>query len=171
VRLVLVVLCWWIVQGGPLHAAGLQELAPRAAPGIDLAALDGAQYRLSDFCGKVVLVNFWATWCPPCRAEMPSLARLSERMAGKSFAILGVDMGETTAEVKAFLKEMPVPFPILMDADGATLKRWNVIGFPSTFLVDAHGTLRYGITGAIEWDAPEAVEAIEKLLKEAGPAK
>jgi DsbE subfamily thiol:disulfide oxidoreductase len=170
-RYLLAVLFWLVTQCGNVQAAGLRELAPREAPAIELVALDGGRHRLSDLRGKVVLVNFWATWCPPCRAEMPSLARLSERMAGKSFAILGVDMGDTAEEVKAFLKEMPVPFPTLMDEDGATLKRWNVIGFPSTFLVDAKGALRYGITGAIEWDAPEAVEAIEKLLQEAGHTK
>jgi DsbE subfamily thiol:disulfide oxidoreductase len=170
-RYLLAVLFWLIPQCGAVQAAGLVELAPREAPAIELMALNGGRHGLSDLRGKVVLVNFWATWCPPCRAEMPSLARLAQRMEGKSFAILGVDMGETAEEVKAFLKEMPVPFPILMDEDGAALKRWNVIGFPSTFLVDAKGILRYGITGAIEWDAPEAVEAIEKLLKEVGPAK
>jgi len=112
-------------------------------------------------------VNFWATWCPPCRAEMPSMQRLKERMAGKPFVILAVDMAESEAEVRSFLKEIKpakIDFTILMDKSGKTIKEWKVSVFPTTFIIDAEGLLRYSLLGGAEWDEYDAVQKIEALL-------
>ncbi|WP_333843645.1 TlpA disulfide reductase family protein, partial [Pelomicrobium sp.] len=138
-------------------------------PPLALPDLSGRVHRLEDYRGQVVLVNFWATWCPPCRAEMPSMQRLQDKLAGRPFAILAVDMGETEAEVRDFLKEVPVRFPILLDKDGAALRAWKVRAFPTSFVVDTEGRVRYSLFGAKEWDDPDALEKIGVLLQ--GAAK
>lgn len=151
---------------GPALAKGLKELTPRPVPQLALPALGGGQFDFQQLGGKVVLVNFWATWCPPCRQEMPSMQRLNDKLAGRPFAILGVNVGETPAQVNAFLKIVPVSFPIVLDEKGRNLNAWQVFAFPTSYLVDKQGRIRYGLFGSIEWDEPEAVQLIEKLLAE-----
>lgn len=151
---------------GPVLAKGLKELTPRPAPQLALPALSGDKFDFQHLGGKVVLVNFWATWCPPCRQEMPSMQRLNDKLAGRPFAILGVNVGETPAQVNAFLKIVPVGFPIVLDETGRNLNAWQVFAFPTSYLVDKQGRIRYGLFGSIEWDEPEAVQLIEKLLAE-----
>ena len=136
--------------------------SPLALP--DLA---GKTHSLADYKGKVVLVNFWATWCPPCRAEMPSMQRLKERMAGKPFAILAVDMAESETDIRAFLKEIKpakLDFTILMDQQGMAIKDWRVSVFPTSFILNTQGKLRYSLLGATAWDEDDMVKKIEALL-------
>ncbi len=136
------------------------------APPLRLTDLQGAEYDLDKFRGRVVLVNFWATWCPPCVEEIPSLQRLAERLAGKSFRVLTVDVGEDAATVRAFMAQFAVDFPVLMDPDGVAVRQWRVYAFPTSFVVDRSGVVRYSLFGALEWDAPEVVARIEELLRE-----
>jgi thiol-disulfide isomerase/thioredoxin len=151
---------------GPLGAADLKTLPIRPAPALALPTLGGATTRLDGLRGKVVLVNFWAVWCPPCRKEMPSMARLADKLAGRPFTILGVNVGESPEEIRAFLGQVPVNFPILLDGEGQNLKAWQVFAFPTSYVVDKKGRLRLGLFGSIEWDAPEAVARLEALLAE-----
>ncbi|MBI5937326.1 MAG: TlpA family protein disulfide reductase [Betaproteobacteria bacterium] len=151
---------------GPVLAKGLKPLPPRPVPQLALPALNGDKFDFRQLRGKVVLVNFWATWCPPCRQEMPSMQRLNDKLAGKPFAILGINVGETPAQVNAFLKIVPVDFPIVLDEKGTNLNAWQVFAFPTSYLIDKQGRIRYGLFGSIEWDEPEAVQAIEGLLAE-----
>lgn len=148
----------------PLQARELKPYTGGATPPLILKDLNGNSHNLSDYRGRVVLVNFWATWCPPCRAEMPSMERLQQKLAHKPFTVLAVDMGESEAAVRAFLKEIPVSFPILMDKDGAALKRWKVFAFPTSYVVDAQGRIRYALFGALEWDQPDPLRKITELL-------
>lgn len=150
----------------PLSAAELKTLPAKPAPALALPALDGGTLKLDGLRGKVVLVNFWAVWCPPCRKEMPSMARLAEKLAGRPFTLLGVNVGETPEEIRAFLKQVPVNFPIVLDGEGASLKAWNVFAFPTSYVVDKQGRIRLGLFGSIEWDNPEAVARLEALLAE-----
>jgi thiol-disulfide isomerase/thioredoxin len=162
-------LCLLVVTllAAPLAAADLKPLPMRPAPILKLPGLDGVDMNLSQLRGKVVLVNFWAVWCPPCRKEMPSMARLMTRLAEKPFAILGVNEGESPEEIRAFLKQVPVNFPILLDSEGEHLKPWQVFAFPTSYVVDKQGRLRLGLFGSIEWDSPEAIAQLDKLLAEA----
>jgi thiol-disulfide isomerase/thioredoxin len=150
----------------PVLAAGLKPLLPEAAPALDLPILGGGRIDLPSLKGRVVLVNFWATWCPPCRKEMPSMERLRTALAARPFTIVAVNAGDTPDEIEAFLKQLPVSFPIAMDEDGQQLKGWQAFVFPTSYLVDKQGRIRYGLYGSIEWDAPEAVAIVEGLLQE-----
>ncbi len=134
-------------------------------PPLKLTDLDGKVHNLADYKGQVVLVNFWASWCPPCVKEMPSMQRLKEKMAGKPFVILAVNMAEPENEVRDFLAtKVKVDFPILMDCDGAALKAWKVFVFPTSFVVGPDGMIRYGLYGEFEWDTEEIVLMVEALL-------
>ena len=135
-------------------------------PPLKLTDLDGKVHDLADYKGKVVLVNFWASWCPPCVKEMPSMQRLRERMTGKPFVILGVNLAEPEQEVRDFLAtKVKVDFPILMDRDGAALKAWKVFVFPTSFVVGPDGAIRYGLYGEFEWDTDKTIRVMEALLK------
>ena len=153
---------------GTAHARELQQYKGGATPPLVLKDLSGKTHDLKQYRGKVVLINFWATWCPPCRAEMPSMQRLKAKMAGKPFVILAVDMGETEGEVKAYIRQIKTDFTVLLDKDGRALKAWKVFAFPTSYVVDAQGKIRYGLYGASEWDAADKVKKITQLLPPAG---
>lgn len=134
------------------------------APSLVLTGLDGRTYDLARYRGRVVLVNFWASWCPPCVREMPSLERLQRQLRGRPFSVLAVNIGEPEADIRTFLARAPVEFPVLLDADGAALKRWKVFVFPTSLVLDTRGRIRLGVYGEVAWDAPSVIEKIEGLM-------
>lgn len=140
----------------------MEQASGKPAPDFVLPDLDGQSWQLGQARGQVLLINFWATWCEPCRREMPALNRLHEAMAGKDFQVIGIHVGPSK-EIELFLEETPVGFPILIDADLA-LADWNVPVLPATFLIDAGGHARYWALGEREWDSPEAVEFFTAVL-------
>lgn len=153
---------------------GLIEVAQRPlAPDFVLADIDNKKRRIKDLRGKVVLVNFWATWCPPCRQEMPSIERLSKVLKGEDFAILAVNVAENLDTVFSFTGTLdPVPtFPIVFDKDGSVLKAWPVRGLPTTFVLDKQGRIAYRVVGGREFDNPAILAQIRALmLEKKGPA-
>lgn len=146
------------------HAAAFEARAPTPAPALAAVDLAGVPRTLAEYRGKVVLLNFWASWCPPCLREMPSLERLRVKMAGRPLAIVALDSAETADEVSAYLARMQLGFPILLDPDGSNTRRWKVFALPTTFLLDAEGRIRYVLKGPTEWDEGEALQVIESLL-------
>lgn len=159
-----------LVLAGAAQAANFEARPATPAPELKAQDLAGATRTLADYRGKVVLLNFWASWCPPCLREMPSMERLREKMAGRPLVIVALDSAETRKEVEAFLAKMQLGFPVLLDPDGSNTKRWRVFALPTSFLLDASGRIRYVLTGPIEWDEDAAVAKIEELLGELPPA-
>jgi thiol-disulfide isomerase/thioredoxin len=148
------------------HAAGgeLKAWSGGGTPPLALRDLDGREHKLSDYRGKVVVLNFWATWCEPCRREMPSMQRLQDRLAGRPFAVLAVDFGEGPPQVREFLRKLPVRFTVLLDRDLATAGAWKVNVLPTSLVIDAGLKIRYSAIGDLEWDSPPVEDAIRKLL-------
>jgi thiol-disulfide isomerase/thioredoxin len=148
------------------HAAGFETRASTPAPKLEAQDLKGTLKTLVNYRGKVVLLNFWASWCPPCLREMPSLERLRVKMASRPLEIIALDSAETAEDVNAYLSRMKLGFPILLDPDGSNTRRWKVFALPTSFLLDAEGKVRYVLTGPTEWDEGEALQLIESMLAE-----
>jgi thiol-disulfide isomerase/thioredoxin len=147
----------------------LTALKPRPpAPDFTLKDLDGKTQRLSDYRGKVVLVNFWATWCPPCRREMPSMERLYQKLKNEPFMVLAPDQYENFDLVFTFTGQLdPAPtFPIMLDPESRSAKAWGVKGLPSSFIVDKQGRIAYRAIGGREFDHPEIEKIIRALIAE-----
>jgi peroxiredoxin len=117
------------------------------APDFTLDMLDGPETTLSDLRGQVVLINFWATWCPPCRAEMPAIQEVYDRYRDQGFVVLAVDLREGDAQVKGFIEQMELTFPILMDRDGDVSERYRIRSIPTTYFVDRSGVIQDVVIG------------------------
>ena len=143
----------------------LREFEGRPRPGaIDLRDIEGRHIVRNDFHDRVTLVNFWASWCAPCVEEIPSLNRLQQKMSGRPFELISINYAEDKTTIEEFMRRVQVDFPVLLDRDGAMSKRWNVIAFPSTFVIGPGGRIRYGVNAAIEWDDPGLLQTLNDLL-------
>ncbi|HEX9626500.1 MAG TPA: TlpA disulfide reductase family protein [Acidiferrobacterales bacterium] len=127
---------------------------------------DGRPHRLAELRGKVVLVNFWATWCPPCRREMPSMQRAYDMLKSKDFAMLAVNVGEDVETIFgfSFATGVELTFPILLDRDSAVTNAWPVRALPTSFLIDRDGRAVFRAVGGRDWDDPKLIGAIRELV-------
>ena len=147
--------------------AGAEELKRWSGPTppLELADLEGRKHRLADYRGSAVVVNFWATWCVPCRDEMPSLERLRTSVEGRPVVILAVNLAEPDSRVRKFLDAVPVRFPILMDRDSGVAKAWQAKLLPATYIIGPDGVIRYRHLGELDWSKPAVRAQIVELLK------
>lgn len=145
-------------------AAELKLWTGGPPPALNLKDLDGGPHRLADYRGKVVLINFWATWCGPCRDEMPSMQRLKEKLAGRPFAVLAVNLDEPESRIRKFLSQVRVDFTILLDPGRNAAKAWDARVLPASFVVGPDGRIRYSLVGEINWDHELVVSRIAELL-------
>lgn len=135
------------------------------APDFDLKDIDGNRHHLSDYRGKVVIVNFWATWCPPCRFELPSMEKLWQATRDKGVVILAVNLGENEDTIFTFTSDYPVSFPLLMDLDSSVTKEYSVLGIPTSFVIDPNGRIIYRVVGTREWDDEQVSDVLLGLVK------
>jgi thiol-disulfide isomerase/thioredoxin len=161
----------------PLYAAWEQptlghELTalpkPVAAPGFNLRDMDDEPHSFADYRGKVILLNFWATWCPPCRREMPSMERLYQRMQNRSFVVLAINQMESPDHVFAYTGQLEVVpnFTILFDINSEVSQAYRVNGLPTSYLIDKKGNIRYRAIGGREFDHPNVEQLINTLMNE-----
>ncbi|MEO8383784.1 MAG: TlpA disulfide reductase family protein [Betaproteobacteria bacterium] len=132
-------------------AVELKRWTGGKTPPLSLKDLQGQPRSLDQFKGKVIVVNFWATWCEPCVEEMPSLQSLKDRIGEARMMVLGVNLGEGEARIKSFTNKTGAALPILLDRDGVAKKNWRVNGVPATFVLDTKGHIRYTFVGAVDF--------------------
>ena len=150
-----------------LSACGEQRFLAPDAPDFTLPTLDGGtSITLSESLGDVVYVTFWASWCVPCRQEMPLLSQLWQRHQSAGFQVLGINVDEDPEAARQFAAEHSIDFPLIRDADRAVSKLYHVAGYPSHYLVDRRGKVRFSALGFNEADALAITQEIETLLAE-----
>jgi len=132
--------------------------------GFSLPDLKGEMHSLPK--GKVVLLNFWATWCPPCRKEVPSMVQAYEKLKDKGFDIVAVSVDKRADDVVKFVEEQKMSFTVLHDVDSKVAHQYRVFRYPETFIIDRNGVIRQHLTGAVEWMEPEFFNYLETLLAE-----
>jgi peroxiredoxin len=163
----------WIYAVIMLAVLGASGCTKREAPAVEgslapdftLKDLSGRPVQLSSLRGKVVLLNFWATWCPPCQGEVPSMVRLNQLMQGKAFQMLAVSIDEGGKDaVNTFFTKRGATLPALLDTDGAVARRYGTTGVPETFVIDARGVIMKKVVGAMDWSTTEVISALDELI-------
>ena len=164
-----------VVIAAAATAAGAEaDLKPwkgKATPPLARMDLDGKRVDLKGLRGRVVIVNFWATWCDPCRDEMPSLQRLKAKLAGRALEVLAVNYGEFPEKITQFVRKENITLPVLLDTQKDAARDWKVGGLPMTFVVDAKGRVRYWVFGERDWSEGDSLKVVEKLLAEVPRAR
>ncbi len=146
------------------EAMGMAKVPPKAAPDFTLHSIDGKQVSLREYRGKVVFLNFWATWCIPCREEMPALERLHQTYQSQDLAIISIDLKESAEQVRAFFQKHGLSFPALLDQDGSVFRDYLVAGMPTTYLIGRDGMLLARGVGGRDWLRTEALDLIKELI-------
>jgi len=136
-----------------------------APPPLNLPDIHGQRVERKDYAGKITLVNFWATWCPPCVEEIPMMNRLMRKMQKRPFELISINYAEDKQAIFDFMKKVNIEFPVLLDHNGDFARRWNVISYPSTFVIAPDGRVAFGVNAAIDWDSPDVLEKIQALYK------
>ncbi len=148
-----------------LHAE--QSLTPltdkKHAPELVLLDMDGVKHDLRAYRGKPVIINFWATWCPPCRRELPSMNRAWKKIKDEGIVMLAVDVGEDEDTIFTFMADYPIDFTVLLDSRGEVSAKWPVVGLPTTFVLDKEGRLVYRAIGGREWDEDSLLDKVRAL--------
>ena len=146
-------------RGGSGAAAGPEALAGRVAPSFTVDRLGGGSGALSDYRGRIVVLNLWATWCPPCRAEMPDLQRLYQKFRSRGVVVLGIDQGESGARAAVFAAALGIRYPILIDEQQQYGRVYAALGMPTTIVIDRSGIVQRGYDGALSYDQMAAAIA------------
>jgi peroxiredoxin len=130
---------------------------------INLKDINGKYVRLSDFKGKIVFLNFWTTWCPTCRVEMPSMEKLHQAFRNKDFAMVTINLQESASQVKTFFKKFNLTFTALLDSTGEVGISYGIVAIPTTYILDKTGRIIGRVTGPREWDSKASIDLFEHL--------
>ncbi|MGD8631340.1 MAG: TlpA disulfide reductase family protein [Gammaproteobacteria bacterium] len=157
-----------LVAGGSAQAGESLTPLPGSipAPDFELMDTDGRLHRLSDYRGKTVILNFWTTWCPPCREEIPSMNRAWQQLRDEDVVMLAVNMGEDEDTIFIFTADYPAEFPLLLDRDGAVIAQWPVKGLPTTYIIAPDGSIAYRAIGGRNWDDSDIMDTLRALQKQ-----
>lgn len=152
---------------GAMAASQLLSPVPDIpAPEFALIDLDDQTHRLADYAGKPLIVNFWATWCPPCREEMPSMERAWQRIQSEDIGMIGINVGEDFDTVFGFTGQIELSFPLLLDADGKHSRMWPIRGLPTTYVLNSDGEIVYQAIGGRDWNDDAILDMVRALRKE-----
>lgn len=152
---------------GSQPAKGAKPLEKHKAPEISVVALDTTPLTLQSLKGKVVLLNFWATWCPPCREEIPSMMKLNQAMTGKPFQMVCVSVDEGGKQaVQDFFKNTGFSLPAYLDPTGQAAAAYGLTGVPETFIIDKQGVIAKKVIGGLDWASPEVIAFLEGLMQQ-----
>jgi len=158
-------------ESRPWYAARLEALGfyvfdkPFEQPNFNVASLDGHMKSRLSTKGNITLLNFWATWCPPCKQEIPTIQRLHELMKGEKFEIMAVDLGESPTSVKSFLDQGKISYPVYVDPKSSLTALYASRGIPTTYILDKNGKFIAGIIGSFDYDNPEFVSIMKELSR------
>ncbi len=134
-----------------------------SAPDFSLMDLDDNIHTLKKYAGQPLIVNFWATWCPPCREEMPSMERAWQTIEQEGIAMIGINVGEDFDTVFGFTSEIDLSFPLLLDTDGKATEAWPIRGLPTTYVINPKGEIIYEVIGGREWDDKNLLDQVRAL--------
>jgi thiol-disulfide isomerase/thioredoxin len=166
-QLFIALLLWLGVLGNSNAAQLTREFDPPfPAAEFRLVDLDDTVHTLADYKGKPLIVNFWATWCPPCREEMPSMERAWQKIESEGIAMIGINVGEDFDQVFGFTADIEVSFPLLLDIDGQVTNAWPIQGLPTTYILNPDGEMVYRMIGSREWDDETLLDAIRDLRQQ-----
>jgi len=150
---------------------GLRILEPRErAPSLELSGLQGKHHSLADHAGEVVIVNFWSTWCKPCKEEMPAMERMLNRLRERGVTLLAVAVGDSREAVERYQAAHRLGFPVLIDEGQDASEHWDVIAVPTTYVVDRNGRIALRVLGEYDWGAPDLIARIRALTRETTPS-
>jgi len=165
---------WSLKQNSPFFQSANQAPVRVGLPAPDFTfpGLDGKKVSLSDYRGKVVFVNIWATWCPPCVEEMPSMQKLYQKLKGEDFEILAVSIDSKGAKIVApFMKKYKLTFPALMDSLGTIKRIYKTTGVPESYIIDKDGILAKKVIGPLDWSRPDILRLFRDLIQKPQASK
>jgi cytochrome c biogenesis protein CcmG, thiol:disulfide interchange protein DsbE len=148
----------------PHYRQGESSMAGKTAEDIGLTLADGQSTQLSKYQGKVVILNFWATWCPPCVEETPALVQLQQHIASRNGVVLGVSVDEDESAYRAFLHQHGINFPTSRDATKRSAIDYGTVMYPETYIIDRHGKILRKIIGPQDWNSPEMLAYFDSIL-------
>jgi peroxiredoxin len=167
IQIFIALMCFAVTISETIAAQLTREFEPPfPAAKFSLVDLDDNVHTLADYKGKPLIVNFWATWCPPCRAEMPSMERAWKKIEPEGIAMIGINVGENFDQVFGFTADIDVSFPLLLDTDGQVTNAWPIEGLPTTYILNPDGEMVYRMIGSREWDDETLLDAIRDLRQQ-----
>ncbi|MFW2330860.1 MAG: TlpA family protein disulfide reductase [Nitrospinota bacterium] len=146
------------------------KLIGLTAPSFSIPTFKGNKLSLADYEGKIVLLNFWATWCKPCVEEIPSMKELKKELNSDDFALISVSIDQKLGDITEFIKKIDIPFPIGLDPKEEVSAKYETTGIPETFLLDRNLAVIYHVAGAGDWSHPEVLNTLQRIIEETKPA-